>query len=146
MSSRPREHREQRLLARPIVLSEIIDSFSKQREYAKKIIPVRHNGHLLLVSLLLANMVVNETLPVISDEVLGGGISAVAVSTVLIVMSVPAPHPSIIVPYVPQLCRNHPPVYLHPVRALHRCQVCHSSPHSHVFPRLCHFDSCAASV
>ncbi|KAF8582387.1 DUF21-domain-containing protein [Ramaria rubella] len=58
----------------------------KQREYAKKIIPVRKNGHLLLVSLLLANMVVNETLPVISDEVLGGGVSAVAVSTILIVI------------------------------------------------------------
>ena len=59
---------------------------SKQREYANKIIPVRKNGHLLLVSLLLANMIVNETLPVISDQVLGGGVSAVAVSTVLIVM------------------------------------------------------------
>jgi metal transporter CNNM len=61
-------------------------SSSKQREYAKKIIPVRRNGHLLLVSLLLANMIVNETLPVISNVVLGEGISAVAVSTVLIVM------------------------------------------------------------
>ncbi|GJJ14325.1 hypothetical protein Clacol_008589 [Clathrus columnatus] len=58
----------------------------QQQEYAKKIIPVRRNGHLLLVSLLLANMVVNETLPVISDEVLGGGVPAVAVSTVLIVI------------------------------------------------------------
>lgn len=61
-------------------------SLRKQREYANKIIPVRKNGHLLLVSLLLANMIVNETLPVISDQVLGGGVSAVAVSTVLIVM------------------------------------------------------------
>ncbi|KAF8530139.1 hypothetical protein BU17DRAFT_22833, partial [Hysterangium stoloniferum] len=59
---------------------------AKQREYAKKIIPVRKNGHLLLVSLLLANMIVNETLPIISDRVLGGGVSAVAVSTVLIVI------------------------------------------------------------
>ncbi|KIJ37529.1 hypothetical protein M422DRAFT_177870 [Sphaerobolus stellatus SS14] len=58
----------------------------KQREHAKKIIPVRKNGHLLLVSLLLANMVVNETLPVISTEVLGSGVPAVAVSTVLIVI------------------------------------------------------------
>lgn len=65
----------------------VLDAWcSKQQEYAKKIIPVRKNGHLLLVSLLLANMVVNETLPVISDEVLGGGFAAVAVSTVLIVM------------------------------------------------------------
>jgi metal transporter CNNM len=33
-------------------------------------------------------MIVNETLPVISDPVLGGGVQSVVVSTVLIVMSV----------------------------------------------------------
>ena len=58
----------------------------KQKKYAKKILPVRKNGHLLLITLLLANMVVNEALPVISEPVLGGGIPSVAVSTVLIVM------------------------------------------------------------
>ncbi|KAJ7287395.1 hypothetical protein C8J57DRAFT_1495845 [Mycena rebaudengoi] len=60
----------------------------KQREYAEKILPIRRNGHLLLVTLLLANMIVNEetpqSLPVISDPVLGGGVEAVVVSTVLI--------------------------------------------------------------
>lgn len=61
---------------------------SKQREYANKIKPIRKNGHLLLVTLLLANMIVNETLPVIADSVLGGGFQSVVVSTVLIVMSV----------------------------------------------------------
>lgn len=61
---------------------------SEQRKYAKKIIPVRKNGHLLLVTLLLANMLVNESLPLIMDEVLGGGVQSVAISTVLIVMSV----------------------------------------------------------
>jgi metal transporter CNNM len=54
--------------------------------YANKIMPIRKNGHLLLVTLLLANMIVNETLPVISDPVLGGGFQSVVVSTVLIVM------------------------------------------------------------
>ncbi|KAJ7078866.1 hypothetical protein B0H15DRAFT_1000258 [Mycena belliarum] len=58
----------------------------KQREYAKKIMPIRKNGHLLLVTLLLANMVVNETLPIISDPVLGGGVQSVVVSTVLIII------------------------------------------------------------
>ncbi|KAJ7690635.1 hypothetical protein B0H17DRAFT_935869 [Mycena rosella] len=58
----------------------------KQREYAKKIMPIRSNGHLLLVTLLLANMVVNETLPIISDPVLGGGVQSVVVSTVLIII------------------------------------------------------------
>ena len=59
---------------------------SKQKKYAERILPIRKNGHLLLITLLLANMVVNETLPVISENVLGGGIPSVAISTVLIVM------------------------------------------------------------
>ncbi|KAJ7497080.1 DUF21-domain-containing protein, partial [Mycena latifolia] len=58
----------------------------KQREYAKKIMPIRKNGHLLLVTLLLANMVVNESLPIIADPVLGGGVQSVVVSTVLIII------------------------------------------------------------
>lgn len=57
-----------------------------QRAYANKIKPIRKNGHLLLVTLLLANMIVNETLPVIADPVLGGGVQSVVVSTVLIVI------------------------------------------------------------
>ena len=60
--------------------------FSDQRKYANKIKPIRKNGHLLLVTLLLANMIVNESLPVIADPVLGGGVQSVVVSTVLIVM------------------------------------------------------------
>ena len=60
--------------------------YSKQRKYAEKILPIRKNGHLLLITLLLANMVVNEALPVISEPVLGGGVESVVVSTVLIVM------------------------------------------------------------
>jgi metal transporter CNNM len=63
-------------------------AFSQQKHYANKIKPIRKNGHLLLVTLLLANMIVNETLPVISDPVLGGGVQSVVVSTVLIVMCV----------------------------------------------------------
>ncbi|KAF5376373.1 hypothetical protein D9757_008633 [Collybiopsis confluens] len=63
-----------------------ISGTSKQREYANKIKPIRENGHLLLVTLLLANMIVNESLPVISDPVLGGGVQSVVVSTTLIVM------------------------------------------------------------
>lgn len=58
----------------------------QQKRYAGKIMPIRKNGHLLLVTLLLANMIVNETLPVISDPILGGGVQSVVVSTVLIVI------------------------------------------------------------
>lgn len=61
-------------------------SCRKQREYARKILPIRENGHLLLVTLLLANMIVNESLPIIADPVLGGGVQSIVVSTVLIVM------------------------------------------------------------
>lgn len=63
-----------------------ISGSPKQKEYANKIKPIRKNGHLLLVTLLLSNMIVNESLPVISDPVLGGGVQSVVVSTVLIVM------------------------------------------------------------
>ncbi|KAH9851328.1 hypothetical protein C2E23DRAFT_830325 [Lenzites betulinus] len=63
-----------------------ISGTPKQKKYAEKILPIRKNGHLLLISLLLANMIVNEALPVISEPVLGGGIESVVVSTVLIVI------------------------------------------------------------
>ncbi|KAI0072388.1 DUF21-domain-containing protein, partial [Panus rudis PR-1116 ss-1] len=63
-----------------------ISGTPKQKEYAKKIQPIRKNGHLLLITLILANMIVNETLPVIADPVLGGGVPGVIVSTVLIVI------------------------------------------------------------
>ena len=61
---------------------------SQQRKYANQIKPIRQNGHLLLVTLLLGNMIVNESLPIISDPILGGGVQSVVVSTVLIVMCV----------------------------------------------------------
>ncbi|KAF8431694.1 hypothetical protein L210DRAFT_3415529 [Boletus edulis BED1] len=63
-----------------------ISGTPQQKQYAAKIKPIRKNGHLLLVTLLLANMIVNESLPIISDPVLGGGVQSVVVSTVLIVI------------------------------------------------------------
>ncbi|KAK7461004.1 hypothetical protein VKT23_008931 [Stygiomarasmius scandens] len=58
----------------------------EQRKYANQIKPIRANGHLLLVTLLLANMIVNETLPIIFDEIIGGGFVSVVISTALIVI------------------------------------------------------------
>ncbi|WFD27056.1 hypothetical protein MNAN1_002052 [Malassezia nana] len=58
----------------------------RERMYAKKIAPVRQDGHLLLTTLLIANMITNETLPIIADPVLGGGVQAVIVSIVLVVI------------------------------------------------------------
>ncbi|KAK7059117.1 hypothetical protein VNI00_001742 [Paramarasmius palmivorus] len=63
-----------------------ISGTPQQRKYAQKIIPIRKNGHLLLVTLLLANMIANESLPVILDSVLGGGVQSVVISTTLIVI------------------------------------------------------------
>lgn len=104
---------------------------SKQRLYANKIKPIRKNGHLLLVTLLLANMITNETLPVISAPVLGGGVQSVVVSTVLIV---------IFAEIIPQsLCTRHG-LYLgakmaRPTQFLIYALVCSHSPAS---PRVPH--------
>lgn len=46
----------------------------------------RKDSHLLLTTLILGNMIVNEALPVVTDGVLGGGIQAVVISTALVVM------------------------------------------------------------
>ncbi|KAJ2556480.1 hypothetical protein EV175_001977 [Coemansia sp. RSA 1933] len=57
----------------------------KQRQYARRIQPLRRNGHWLLVTLLLGNTVVNETLPIVMHSILGGGgLASIAISTSLI--------------------------------------------------------------
>ncbi|KAJ2803465.1 hypothetical protein H4R21_002028 [Coemansia helicoidea] len=59
----------------------------RQRAYAQRIQPIRQNGHWLLVTLLLGNTVINETLPIVMDSVLGGSrVSAVVFSTAAIVL------------------------------------------------------------
>ncbi|KAN0061850.1 hypothetical protein ACQY0O_005843 [Thecaphora frezii] len=58
----------------------------QQKAYAEKIMPIRKDGHLLLTTLLIANMITNETLPIIADPLLGGGVQAVIVSIVLVVI------------------------------------------------------------
>ncbi|KAJ1673177.1 hypothetical protein EV182_005746, partial [Spiromyces aspiralis] len=57
-----------------------------QRQYAKRIQPIRKNGHWLLVTLLLGNTIVNETLPIVMDSIFGGGVAAVLISTASIVI------------------------------------------------------------
>ncbi|KAJ2678577.1 hypothetical protein GGI25_002165 [Coemansia spiralis] len=58
-----------------------------QRQYARRIQPLRKNGHWLLVTLLLGNTVVNETLPVVMHSTLGGGgFYSIALSTCLILI------------------------------------------------------------
>ncbi|KAJ1734522.1 hypothetical protein LPJ72_002310 [Coemansia sp. Benny D160-2] len=62
-----------------------ISGNAKQRQYAKRIQPLRKNGHWLLVTLLLGNTVVNETLPIVMHSILGGGgLASIVISTSLI--------------------------------------------------------------
>ncbi|OZJ02073.1 hypothetical protein BZG36_05059 [Bifiguratus adelaidae] len=58
----------------------------KDKRYAARIAPIRKNGHLLLVTLVLAAVVINETLPIIFDNLFGGGYIAIIASTVLLVI------------------------------------------------------------
>lgn len=57
----------------------------KEQRHAQKVLNLLNRGkHWVLVTLLLANVIVNETLPIILDRSLGGGWPAVLGSTALI--------------------------------------------------------------
>ncbi|KAI9491519.1 hypothetical protein BDB00DRAFT_978236 [Zychaea mexicana] len=59
----------------------------KERTNARKVLRLLDRGkHWVLVTLLLSNVIVNETLPIILDSVLGGGWQAILISTALIVI------------------------------------------------------------
>ncbi|KAF5906850.1 metal transporter CNNM4-like isoform X2, partial [Clarias magur] len=58
----------------------------KEKRYARKISPIRSKGNYLLCSLLLGNVLVNTTLTILLDDLIGSGIGAVVVSTVGIVI------------------------------------------------------------
>ncbi len=58
-----------------------------ERENAQKVLDVlQHGRHWVLVSLLLGNVIVNETLPIVLDQDVKGGWLAVLASTILIVI------------------------------------------------------------
>ncbi|KAL7323017.1 hypothetical protein PS15p_210979 [Mucor circinelloides] len=58
----------------------------QQQYYASRIIPIRKNGHILLATLLLTNTVLNETLPILFDDIFSKGFISVIVSTALLVL------------------------------------------------------------
>ncbi|KAK4126868.1 DUF21-domain-containing protein [Parathielavia appendiculata] len=63
------------------------DPSEPQQKNAKRVYELLKKGkHWVLVTLLLANVIVNETLPVVLDRCLGGGVAAVVGSTFLIVI------------------------------------------------------------
>ncbi|NXF42233.1 CNNM4 protein, partial [Nyctibius bracteatus] len=59
---------------------------NKEKRYARKIEPIRRKGNYLLCSLLLGNVLVNTTLTIFLDDLIGYGIGAVVASTTGIVM------------------------------------------------------------
>ncbi|KAM6178885.1 metal transporter CNNM4 [Rhynchocyon petersi] len=58
----------------------------KEKRYARKIEPIRRKGNYLLCSLLLGNVLVNTSLTILLDGLIGSGLMAVASSTVGIVI------------------------------------------------------------
>ncbi|XP_030235244.1 metal transporter CNNM4 [Gadus morhua] len=58
----------------------------KEKKYARKIEPIRSKGNYLLCSLLLGNVLVNTTLTILLDDLIGSGLGAVVASTVGIVI------------------------------------------------------------
>ncbi|KAJ3161624.1 hypothetical protein HDU88_007261 [Geranomyces variabilis] len=57
-----------------------------ERAHATKIAPIRQHGHWVLTTLLLGNVVINETLPILFDSLVGGGVAAIIISTGLVVL------------------------------------------------------------
>ncbi|KAF6727487.1 Metal transporter CNNM4 [Oryzias melastigma] len=58
----------------------------KEKRYARKIEPIRRKGNYLLCSLLLGNVLVNTTLTILLDDLIGSGLGAVVASTIGIVI------------------------------------------------------------
>ncbi|XP_077161327.1 metal transporter CNNM4 isoform X2 [Paroedura picta] len=52
-----------------------------EKRYARKIEPIRRKGNYLLCSLLLGNVLVNTTLTILLDDLIGSGLGAVIAST-----------------------------------------------------------------
>ncbi|XP_070781151.1 metal transporter CNNM4 [Enoplosus armatus] len=58
----------------------------KEKKDARKIEPIRSKGNYLLCSLLLGNVLVNTTLTILLDDLIGSGLGAVVASTIGIVI------------------------------------------------------------
>ncbi|KAF8870596.1 hypothetical protein CPB84DRAFT_1801877 [Gymnopilus junonius] len=59
----------------------------KEKKNAQKVLSLMQKGrHWVLVVLLLGNVVINESLPIFLDSALGGGVAAIVISTIAIVI------------------------------------------------------------
>lgn len=58
-----------------------------EKKNANRVLELLNKGkYWVLVTLLLSNVIVNETLPIVLDSIIGGGYFAVLISTALIVI------------------------------------------------------------
>jgi CBS domain containing-hemolysin-like protein len=58
-----------------------------ERKNARRVLDLLSKGkYWVLVTLLLSNVIVNETLPIVLDSVIGGGWLAILISTAMIVI------------------------------------------------------------
>jgi hypothetical protein len=76
-----------RLMGQDEIYLEVIKSSGegKEKVYAENVLRLLKRGkHWVLVTLLLSNVITNETLPIVLDRSLGGGWPAVVSSTALI--------------------------------------------------------------
>ncbi|KAG0253762.1 hypothetical protein DFQ27_007234 [Actinomortierella ambigua] len=65
----------------------MVSGTPEEQVHAEKVYNLLSRGkHWVLVTLLVGNVIVNETLPVVLDSELGGGILAIVISTILIVV------------------------------------------------------------
>jgi metal transporter CNNM len=76
------------LLSLDIVKLEILKNSgtAKERKYATVILPLRKRGHLLLVTLLIANAAATETLPLFLNSLVTAEWQAILLSTVLVLV------------------------------------------------------------
>lgn len=77
------------LMGQDEVYLKVIASLGErtERKHAQQVLSLIGRGkHWVLVTLLLLNVITNETLPIVLDKILGGGWPAVVASTVLVVV------------------------------------------------------------
>jgi CBS domain containing-hemolysin-like protein len=69
-------------------LQVMLESGSEsEKRNAVRVLDLLNKGkYWVLVTLLLSNVIVNETLPIVLDSIIGGGYLAVLISTALIVV------------------------------------------------------------
>ncbi|BFZ61287.1 cell agglutination protein Mam3 [Saitoella coloradoensis] len=77
------------LMGQDVVNLKVVEASGTplERKHAHSVLSLLERGkHWVLVTLLLSNVITNETLPIVADSVLGGGWPAIVISTVSIVI------------------------------------------------------------